>query len=134
MVPEDMPVGSYPLLIKNGAISDNLGTMWPKGTKPDIKCALSIVAKVRGDANADAIEKDVPTQNNDYVNAGDYVTITHYILGLPYDTLDMTAADANGDGVVNGADLTAITILKKKEKVAASAPRMAKKVEEREVE
>lgn len=134
MVPENMPVGSYPLLIKNGAISDNLGTMWPKGTKPVIKCSLAVVAKVRGDANADAEQKDVPTKDNDDVNAGDYVTITHYILGLPYDTLDMTAADANGDGVVNGADLTTITILKKREKVTSSAPRLAKKVEKREAE
>lgn len=137
-VPEGMPVGDYPILIKNGGVSDNMGTMWPKGTKPVITCKLHVADKVRGDANGDAIDTSASPKNNDAVNAGDYITIIHYIQGLPYtNDFDKTAADANGDGVVNGADLTAISNLKKYDSVskpAAGSSRVAKSAKEREAE
>ena len=135
-VPEGMPVGNYPILIKNGHVMDNRGTQWPKDAKPVITCKLHVAEKVRGDANGDASDKSVSSKKNDDVNAGDYITIIHYIQGLPYDNLDKTAADANGDGVVNGADLTAISNLKKYGSVSkpASNSRVARATKEREAE
>ena len=123
LIPKDTPVGSYPITISNWSISDDGGDTWPKGERPSLTFPLVVAEKVRGDANGDAKDKTKEASENVDVNSADFVKIVNFIFGLPHEGLDKTAADANGDGVVNATDLTVIADMKRK---AAASSRAVK--------
>ena len=94
----------HPIVLKNWGVTDNMGTVWPKGNDDPLVCKLNVVDLIRGDANGDGTKT---------INSGDFVTIVHHILNLPYSNLNKTSADANGDGRIDVGDLTSMSNLKK---------------------
>lgn len=106
-VADGTKIGRHPLLLRNWSVADNFGTDWPTApdaTKARLKYTLTTVPVIRGDVNGDGAN---------IIKPGDFITLGNYILNLPYGTLNKTAADANGDGIIDVSDLTAISNLKK---------------------
>ena len=106
VVDDGLALGSYPIIMKNWGVTDDLGWVYPEADNDPVAYSLDIIDMKRGDANKDRGTK---------LNSGDYTTITHYILNLPYRQIDLTAADVNGDGYVDVADLSALADLLKKQ-------------------
>ena len=91
-IPDDMPVGEYPIIIQNEVISKDDVCRIER-----IKSSITIVDYKLGDANGD-----------NSVDVGDITTVAGHILKLPEGTFVEKAADANSDGSVDVGDITTI--------------------------
>ncbi len=102
IVDEGVSIGEHPIVLKNWGVTDYFGSVLPKPINDPVAYPLDIIDMKRGDANGDEGPR---------INTGDFRTVTNYILGLPIGNLNETCADANGDGVIDVGDLTAMSNL-----------------------
>ncbi len=96
-VSDEMKEGSYPIVIENIVISDEMAKAYEVES---VTSAITIVDYTAGDVNMDG-----------KVNVADYTAIAHHIMGNTPNVFNKKAADANGDGKINVADLTAVAHL-----------------------
>ncbi|MDD6783364.1 MAG: dockerin type I repeat-containing protein [Prevotellaceae bacterium] len=89
-VAKELDKGEYPIIIKNGVVSNKDNTY-----VNDVK-ASTIEVRISGDSNGD-----------DIVNSADVVSIFN-VVSSASTAEDALGADVNGDGVVNSADAVAI--------------------------
>lgn len=91
---KDIPIGDYPLILRDVKISDKDGETL---THSYIKSTLSIVDGVLGDAN-----------NNDDVEIGDIMAIINYMSKHPSSRFQKDKADVNGDSDVDISDIMGV--------------------------
>ena len=93
VVDENMEEGTYPLIIREEAIS--LSDSTPQINY--IQSSIHVTRCMAGDANGDNV-----------INVGDITAIASYILENTISGFVSQAADVNGDGFVNVGDITAL--------------------------
>lgn len=105
IVAEGTEVGdNHVIYVKNWGISDELGNTLPQPVNPTVIYRLTVIPNIRGDVNGNNVK---------FIESSDFVALIRYLMELPHVELNTTATDANGDGIIDIGDLTAISNLKK---------------------
>ena len=91
-VASNVPIGSYPIVLRNISISDSGANSYDVTL---VKSTMTVTSNVLGDVNGDG-----------YLTMADVSALVDFIMGKNPSPFDKKLADVNKDGDINVADVT----------------------------